>query len=49
MLGEASTAKIAKAKNAQGFPENKDAAKRGGKISGDARENLELESGENNC
>jgi len=46
MLGEASTTKIAKAKNAQGFPENKDAAKRGGKIAGDARENLEIESGE---
>ncbi len=46
MLGEASTTKIAKGKNAQGFPENKDAAERGGKIAGDARTNLEIASGE---
>ncbi|MBN2052756.1 phage antirepressor protein [Candidatus Woesearchaeota archaeon] len=47
MLGEASTTKIAKGKNAQGFGENKAAAKKGGRIAGDARKNLELESGEN--
>jgi prophage antirepressor-like protein len=46
MLGEASTTKIAKSKNALGFTENKDAAKRGGKIAGNARKNLEIESGE---
>ncbi len=46
MLGEASTTKIARGKDAQGFPENKDAARRGGKIAGDAKANLELESGE---
>ncbi len=46
MLGEASTTAIAKGKDAQGFPENKDAAQKGGKIAGDARERLELESGE---
>jgi DNA-damage-inducible protein D len=46
MLGEASTTKIAKGKNAQGFNENKDAARKGGKIAGDARTNLEIESGE---
>ena len=46
MLGEASTTKIARGKNAQGFPKNKDAARKGGKIAGDARKNLELESQE---
>jgi len=46
MLGEASTTKIAKGKNTQGFIENKDAAKKGGKIAGSARKNLEIESGE---
>ncbi len=46
MLGEASTTKIARSKNVQGFPENKHAARKGGKIAGDARRKLELESGE---
>ncbi len=46
MLGEASTTKIARSKNVQGFPENKDAAQKGGKIAGDARKHLELASGE---
>ncbi len=46
MLGEASTTKIARGKNAQGFSENKDAAEKGGKIAGDARKNLEIDSGE---
>ena len=46
MLGEASTTKIARGKDAQGFIENKGAAKKGGKIAGDARKNLEIESGE---
>ncbi|MEK6903585.1 MAG: hypothetical protein AABW64_03000 [Nanoarchaeota archaeon] len=46
MLGEASTTKIVRSKNAQGFSENKDAAKNGGTIAGDARRNLEMESGE---
>jgi len=45
MLGEASTTEITRNKNAQGFIENKDAANRGGKIAGDARKNLEIESG----
>ncbi|MDO8643074.1 MAG: BRO family protein [Candidatus Woesearchaeota archaeon] len=45
MLGEASTTKIASGKNAQGFPENKDAAHKGGAIAGDARKKLEIESG----
>jgi len=46
MLGEASTTKVAKAKKAQGFVENKGAAKIGGTIAGNARRELELESGE---
>lgn len=46
MLGEASTTKIAKSKNAQGFFPNKTAAQKGGRIAGDARRNLEIESGE---
>ena len=47
MLGEASTTKIARSKNSQGFVENKNAAVKGGKIAGDARRNLEIESKEN--
>ena len=46
MLGEASTTKIARSKDAQRFVENKDAAQKGGKIAGEAREKLELEAGE---
>jgi len=46
MLGEASTTKIARSRNALGFPENKRAARKGGKIAGDARKKLEIESGE---
>lgn len=45
MLGEAATTEIAVNKDAQGFEENKTAAKKGGKISGDARKKLEKESG----
>ncbi|MBI2342837.1 MAG: Bro-N domain-containing protein [Deltaproteobacteria bacterium] len=44
MLGEASTTEIARNKDAQGFDENKDAAQRGGKIAGDARKKLEIET-----
>lgn len=47
MLGEASTTKVARAKDAKGFTENKDAARIGGKIAGNARKELEKESGEN--
>jgi DNA-damage-inducible protein D len=46
MLGEASTTKIARGKDVQGFAENRDAAKIGGKIAGDARKKVEIESGE---
>ena len=45
MLGEASTKEISVNKNAQGFDENKMAAKMGGKIAGDARRQLEQASG----
>ena len=45
MLGEASTTEIAKNKNAQGFDENKIAARKGGQIAGGARKKLEQESG----
>ncbi|MEK6833805.1 MAG: Bro-N domain-containing protein [Nanoarchaeota archaeon] len=46
MLGEASTTKIAKSKDASGFHENKIAAVQGGKIAGNARKELEEVSGE---
>jgi len=47
MLGEASTTKVARAKDAKGFNTNKKAAQIGGKIAGNARKELEVESGEN--
>ncbi|MBA3045446.1 MAG: Bro-N domain-containing protein [Euryarchaeota archaeon] len=47
MLGEAATTEIARTKDAQGFVENKDAARKGGTISGDARQDLEKETGKN--
>ena len=46
MLGEASTTKIARKKDAQGFEENKRAAKEGGTVAGIARRELEIRSGE---
>jgi len=46
MLGEASTAKIARNKDAQGFVENKIAAKEGGQVAGNARKELEGKIGE---
>ena len=46
MLGEASTKTIAQNTNAQGFSENKIAAKKGGTIAGNARKQLEIESGQ---
>ena len=45
MLGEAATTEITQKKDAQGFHQNRDSARKGGKISGDARKKLELESG----
>ncbi|ODS42582.1 MAG: phage antirepressor protein [Candidatus Altiarchaeales archaeon IMC4] len=46
MLGEVSTTDIARARDAQGFSENKDAARKGGEIAGGARRKLEYETGE---
>jgi len=46
MLGEAATTEIARKQDAQGFGENKTAAMKGGKISGDARKKLEIETGD---
>jgi len=45
MLGEAATTEIARNTDAQGFDKNKTAAQKGGKIAGDARKKLEIESG----
>jgi hypothetical protein len=44
MLGEAATTEIARKQDAQGFGENKTAAKKGGRIAGEAREKLESET-----
>ncbi len=46
MLGEASTTKIARRKDARGFIENKKAANDGGIVAGIARKELEKRSGE---
>ncbi|PIN73412.1 phage antirepressor protein [Candidatus Woesearchaeota archaeon CG10_big_fil_rev_8_21_14_0_10_45_16] len=46
MLGEASTTKIARKNDAQGFSENRDAARKGGAVAGVARKQLEAETGE---
>jgi len=44
MLGEAATTEITKTQDTQGFDENRIAARKGGRIAGDARENLEKET-----
>ena len=44
-LGEAATTEITKTEHPQGFAKNKKVSKRGGKIAGDARSNLEKETG----
>lgn len=44
MLGEAATTEITKTQDAQGFDENRTAARKGGRIAGDAREKLEKET-----
>ena len=44
MLGEASTTEIARNDDARGLNENKSVARRGGKIAGDARKNLEKQT-----
>ena len=45
-LGEIATREIAKKKNPKGLNENIDVARRGGKIAGNARKDLEQELGE---
>ncbi|MFO1451178.1 MAG: hypothetical protein U1F61_23670 [Opitutaceae bacterium] len=45
MLGEASTTEITRKKDAQGFPQTHHAAKTGGTIAGNARRELEAQSG----
>lgn len=45
MLGEASTTEIARNTDALGFPKNKQAAREGGKVAGNARKELEKKSG----
>ena len=45
MLGEKATTDIAKARDAQGFPRNKEAAQKGGRIAGHAKQELEGEIG----
>ena len=46
MLGEAATTEIARKQDTQGFGENKVSARKGGRIAGEAREKLEVETGE---
>ena len=46
MLGEASTTVIARKEDAQGFDENKLAARAGGEVAGNARNDLETRTGE---
>lgn len=45
MLAELSTTEISKTENPKGFEESKDIAQRGGNIAGDARKNLEKQTG----
>jgi hypothetical protein len=45
MLGEAATTEIARADDAQGFKENKTAARKGGGVAGTARKDLEKKTG----
>ena len=45
MLAEATTTELAKAHDAQGLSENKQVAKRGGKVAGDARKAIEADTG----
>ena len=45
MLGEAGTTEIARRKDAQGFDDNRDAAKQGGAVAGNARKELEAKTG----
>jgi len=46
MLGETSTAELARSRDAKGFQENEQAAHAGGRIAGDTRRNFEKQLGE---
>jgi DNA-damage-inducible protein D len=46
MLGEAASTEIARKQDTKGFVENRVAARKGGKIAGDARVKLEIETGD---
>jgi len=46
MLEEVSTTRIARKRDANGFTENKDAARSGGKVAGTARKELEDQTGD---
>jgi len=45
MLGELTTTEVARKDDAQGYDENEIAAKKGGKVAGDARQNFEETTG----
>lgn len=45
MLGEASITEIVRNKDAEGLPENRKAARTGGRVAGNARKDLEKKSG----
>jgi hypothetical protein len=45
MLGEAATTEIARNRDTQGYPQNQQAARSGGKVAGNARRELEKKSG----
>ncbi len=45
MLGEAATTEIARNTDSRGFGENKVSARKGGTIAGNARKNLEKQTG----
>ena len=45
MLGEAATTEITRTRDAQGFPQSKQAARAGGTVAGNARRELEKKSG----
>lgn len=45
MLAEATTTELTKTQNPYGLDENREVAQRGGKIAGDARKNIEAQTG----
>ena len=45
MLAEATTTELSKTQNPQGFSENKEIARRGGKVAGETRKSIEAETG----